>query len=210
MKALLIFLIASSVTPLVAAAQPNRGPGENTEVQPPPVQKIVAGATSETDDEVSSLLAAKPEIPLGPLDVLKNYESEMIMIAQRMSAELASISQAVAADQLSRERADYLIGERYQIAMMQFQVLSTLHDSLARDVARAGVGEVGSGTTGSRTAVGIGYDGGGRGTVPKADAVDRLVVAVASNSWCEICRTIVRQVSVNPEHCPFVHSQPGL
>ena len=156
MKALLIFLIASSVviTPLVAVAQPNRGLGENSEIQPPPVQKIVAGATSETDDEVSSLLATKPEIPLGPLDVLKNYESEMIMIAQRMSAELASISQAVAADQLSRERADYLIGERYQVAMMQFQVLSTLHDSLARDVARAGVREVGSGTTGSRTNVG--------------------------------------------------------
>jgi hypothetical protein len=156
MKALLIFLIASSVaiTPLVAAAQPNRGPGENTEVQQPPVQKIVAGATSEADHKISSLLAAKPEIPLGPVDVLKNYESEMIMIVQRMSAELASISQAVAGDQITRERADYLIGERYQIAMMQFQVLSTLHDSLARDVARAGVGELGSGTTGSRIAVG--------------------------------------------------------
>ncbi len=100
-----------------------------------------SSTTSEQDSEpnweLASAVATKPEIPLGPLDALKEYENEMTVIAQRMSAEMANISQAQQANQITREQAEYLIQERYQVAMMQFQTLSALHDALGRDVAQA-------------------------------------------------------------------------
>ena len=81
-------------------------------------------------------MAIKPELPLGPTDVLKEYEHGMALIAQEMSADVVNISRAQEANQVTREQAEYLIGERYQIAMMQYQVLSALHDALERDVAQ--------------------------------------------------------------------------
>ena len=62
----------------------------------------------------------------------------MSLIAQRLSAELSSISQANRANQITRDQAEYLIQDRYQVAMMQREVLSALHDSLQHDLAQAG------------------------------------------------------------------------
>ena len=80
---------------------------------------------------------SQPPIPLGPVDVLRAYEEGMTLIAQRLSAELSSISQANRANQITRDEADYLIQDRYQVAMMQREVLSALHDSLQHDLAEA-------------------------------------------------------------------------
>ena len=60
----------------------------------------------------------------------------MALIAQRLSADLISISQANRANQITREKAEYLIQERYQVAMMQHEVLSALHDSLEHDLVQ--------------------------------------------------------------------------
>jgi hypothetical protein len=68
---------------------------------------------------------------------LKGYEDGMILITQRLSADLISISQANRANQITRDEAEYLIHERYQVAMMQHEVLSALHDSLKHDLALA-------------------------------------------------------------------------
>jgi hypothetical protein len=106
-------------------------------LEPPPLEQVVAGAPLATGDGISSVLTVKPEIPLGPSDVLKGYENGMTAIAERISAELASISQAVRLGHITRDQADYLTQERYQLAVMQYQVLSTLHDSLAHDMAQA-------------------------------------------------------------------------
>jgi hypothetical protein len=39
--------------------------------------------------------------------------------------------------QITREQAEYLSGERYQLGMMQVQLMSTLHQSLEADIAKA-------------------------------------------------------------------------
>jgi hypothetical protein len=91
---------------------------------------------SQPDGIIAHLLAFQPPIPLGPVDVLKAYEDGMTLIAQRLSADLISISQANIARQITRDEAEYLILERYQVAMMQHEVLSALHDSLEHDVAQ--------------------------------------------------------------------------
>jgi hypothetical protein len=93
--------------------------------------------TNQTDEVIERLLAFQPTIPLGPIDVLKSYEDEMTMIAQRLSAELNSISRAHGANQITGDEAEYLIQNRYQVAMMQHNVLSALHDGLEEDIARA-------------------------------------------------------------------------
>ncbi len=122
-----------AVTVCSALAQMTR---KNTDVEPPPLEKIVANAKSPADAQVAELIAIKPELPLGPTDVLKEYELGMTLIAQAMSAETASIARAQEANQITREQAEYLIQERYQVAMMQYQVLSALHETLEHDVVQ--------------------------------------------------------------------------
>jgi Spy/CpxP family protein refolding chaperone len=73
-------------------------------------------------------------MPRGPFDVLNEYEQEMTSIDDRLSRDLAQISEAVGLGQISAKESEDLIWERYQIAMMQFQVLSALHSSLQHDL----------------------------------------------------------------------------
>ncbi len=136
-----VFLLA--VMPF-GVAQPARA-AEPIEVQPPAPGRILA-ITTLRDQVLANIVEVKPELPLGPLDVLKEYESEMTLIAQRMSSELANVTQAVQTNQITREHAEYLIQERYQVAMMQHQVLSALHDALAHDVTQAAAAAKHSGT----------------------------------------------------------------
>jgi hypothetical protein len=105
------------------------------DVEPPPLEKILANAKSPDAAQLADLVIVKPAIPLGPTDVLKEYQQAMALVAQSMSADVGNISHAQEANQISRERAEYLIGERYQVAMMQYQVLSALHEMLEHDVA---------------------------------------------------------------------------
>jgi hypothetical protein len=65
--------------------------------------------------------------------VLKEYEDEMTLIAQSLSAELISITHANRTSQITRTEAEYVMQERYQVAMMQHEVLAALHDSLQHD-----------------------------------------------------------------------------
>ena len=126
-------LLLLAVTACTALAQRSR---KSTDVEPPPLEKILANAKSPTDEHLADLTAIKPALPLGPVDVLKEYEQGMALIAQGMSADFVNISRAQETNQITRERAEYLIEERYQIAMMQYEVLSALHDALEHDVAQ--------------------------------------------------------------------------
>jgi hypothetical protein len=83
------------------------------------------------------LIALKPEMPLGPQDVLKSYEIAMNMVADKTSADFFVIVQAQQTNQITRQQAEYLLQQRYQTAMMQYQVLSALHDVLKRDIDEA-------------------------------------------------------------------------
>jgi len=80
----------------------------------------------------------------------------MTAIAERISAELASIREAVRLGHITPDQAEYLTQERYQLAIMQYQVLGTLHDSLAQEIAQAATrGKLSPTPAGSGTTVGV-------------------------------------------------------
>jgi hypothetical protein len=58
----------------------------------------------------------------------------MSLLTDKTSSDFAVIVQAQQTNQISREQAEYLLQQRYQIAMMQYQVLSALHDVLKHDL----------------------------------------------------------------------------
>jgi len=120
----------------VAVAQTPRTSRASATAESPFLPHAVTTA-SHSDEVIARLFVSQPVIPLGPVDVLRAYEDGMTLIAQRLSAELTSISQANRANRIARDEADYLIQDRYQIAMMQREVLSALHDSLQHDLAQA-------------------------------------------------------------------------
>lgn len=132
MRSLVGALLSLAVMAGTALAQMGRS---STGAEPPPLEKVLASAKTN-NAQLAELMAIQPELPLGPIDVLKEYERGMDLIAQGMSADIANISRAQQTNQLIREQAEYLIEERYEIAMMQYQVLSALHDALERDLAQ--------------------------------------------------------------------------
>lgn len=117
-----------------ATAQPKK---KRTQVEAPPLESILAGSSMQSNSLTSDLIALKPEMPLGPQDVLKSYEIAMSLVADKTSSDLAVIVQAQQASQITREQAEYLLQQRYQMAMMQYQVLSALHDVLKHDIDEA-------------------------------------------------------------------------
>jgi hypothetical protein len=117
-----------------AAAQPKK---KNIQAEAPPVESILVGTSLQSNPVRSDLIALKPEMPLGPQDVLKSYEIAMSMVADKTSADFSVIVQAQQANQITREQAEYLLQQRYQMAMMQYQVLCALHDVLKHEVDEA-------------------------------------------------------------------------
>jgi hypothetical protein len=61
----------------------------------------------------------------------------MSLVVEKTSADFSVIVQAQQANQITREQADYLLQQRYQVAMMQYQVLRGLHDVLKHDIDEA-------------------------------------------------------------------------
>jgi hypothetical protein len=116
-----------------AAAQPKK----RTEVDAPRPEPILAGTSLQSNPVLSDLIAVNAEMPLGPQDVLKSYEIAMGMVAGQTSADFSVIVQAQRTNQITREQAEYLLRQSYQLAMMQYQVLSALHDVLKHDIEEA-------------------------------------------------------------------------
>ena len=108
-------------------------------VEPPQIQTSIARPGTQVDEAIADVLAFAPEMPLGPVEILRQYEDQMTLISQTFSAEMALITQAVHQGQITRNQADYLMQQRFQIAMMQYEVLSALHDSLAFELSRTPV-----------------------------------------------------------------------
>jgi hypothetical protein len=118
----------------VAAAQPKK---KNIQADAPPPESILVGTSTQSNSALSDLIALKPEMPLGPQDILKSYEIGMNMVAEKTSAEFFVIVQAQQANQITRQQAEYLLQQSYQMAMMQYQVLNALHDVLKHDIDQA-------------------------------------------------------------------------
>ena len=126
------------VMPGVDVAQTPRLTRASATAEPLALPLYAFTNSGQPDGVIARLFAFQPAIPLGPVDILKGYEDGMISISQRLSAELISISQANRANQITRNEAEYLIQERYQVAIMQHEVLSALHESLQHDLDLAG------------------------------------------------------------------------
>ena len=137
-RLMVLALCLVAFMPRVAVAQTPRTTRASAAVDPPPFLPLhVFANTSQPDGEIARLLAFQPVIPMGPVDVLKAYEDGMTVVAQRLSDELMSISRANRSNQITRDEAEHLILDRYQVAMMQHAVLNALHDSLEHDLAQA-------------------------------------------------------------------------
>ena len=117
-----------------AAAQPKK---KNVQTDAPRPESILAGTSMQSSSALSDLITIKPEMPLGPQDILKSYEVAMSLVADKTSADFSVIVQAQQTNQITREQAEYLLQQRYQLAMMQYQVLSALHDVLKHDIDEA-------------------------------------------------------------------------
>ena len=117
-----------------AAAQPKK---KNIQADAPPPESILASTSMQSNPVLSDLIALKPEMPLGPEDVLKSYEIAMNMVADKTSADFVVIVQAQQTNQITRQQAEYLLQQSYQMAMMQYQVLSALHDVLKHEIDKA-------------------------------------------------------------------------
>jgi hypothetical protein len=117
-----------------AAAEPKK---TKIQVDAPAVESILAGTSIQSNAFLANLPELKPKMPLGPQDVLKSYEVAMNILADRTSSDFLMIVQAQQANQITREQAEYLLQQRYETAMMQYQVLSALHDVLNHEIDEA-------------------------------------------------------------------------
>lgn len=134
--ALMVCIVTSSQSAFTAV------PSKPADEPPSPV--AMARASADDAHVLEDLLAITPTAPLGPRDLLRSYESEMASIAERLSMELGVITNAVGTGQISREQGEYVSGERYRVAMMQFQLFSALHAMLEADITRSPAARTGS------------------------------------------------------------------
>jgi hypothetical protein len=134
-RQILIAIVTLSTLWHTATAQPKK---KNVQPDAPRLDRILAGTNMQSNPVLSDLIATKPEMPLGPQDVLKSYEIAMSAVADKTSADFSVIVQAQQTNQITREQAEYLLQQRYQMAMMQYQVLGALHDVLKHDIEEAG------------------------------------------------------------------------
>lgn len=131
------FLVAIAILCTVwhpAAAEPKK---KTTHVDAPPLERVFSGTSMQSDAVLSDVIARKPEVPLGPQDILKSYEIAMSLVVEKTSADFSLIVQTQQANQINREQAEYLLQQSYQVAMMQYQVLIALRDVLKHDIDEA-------------------------------------------------------------------------
>jgi Spy/CpxP family protein refolding chaperone/polyhydroxyalkanoate synthesis regulator phasin len=74
--------------------------------------------------------------PREPEPTPQDYESAMVAVTQMFSAKLAAIAEAVQRGELSSEQGKEMSAELYQVAQMQFELLSLWREIEEEDVAR--------------------------------------------------------------------------
>jgi hypothetical protein len=129
-------VIAALLLFIVTASQPAFTTVRRTPADHEPPHLAMARASMDNTHVPADLLAITPVIPRGSRDLLRDYELEMASVAGRLAMDLVVISNAVGTGQITREQGEYVSGEQYQVAMMQFQLLSALHAMLDEDLAR--------------------------------------------------------------------------
>src|ERR1700733_8242309 len=128
-------VIVAFLFSIVVASQPafTAVPRKVHDDEPPHVAMVVSADNAHV---LAGINESTSVIPRGPSDLLRDYELEMASIAERLSIDLGAISNTVVTRQITREQGEYASGERYQVAIMQFQLFSALHTILEEDIAR--------------------------------------------------------------------------
>ena len=136
MKVRLTLIVFSliSISALTLSARTTSG-ADNLETA-----AIAAPASGMESREVSNVLGVPSGVPRGPSELLHDYEAEMSAITQRFGDEVAAIANAVHSGQLTSDQGQQITAEQYQLAQMQFEVLSAWHDMLAQDLSRTNQG----------------------------------------------------------------------
>jgi LTXXQ motif family protein len=130
LKFVLITFLLAIVVPATLLATTNPGTGELPSIQ---IETLTSEANNTTITDVLSTASA---LPRGPREILEDYQAEMVGITQSFSARVAAIAQAVQNGQLSSEQGQKLSTEQYQMAQMQFDLLSAWREMIEHDLAR--------------------------------------------------------------------------
>jgi hypothetical protein len=125
---LVIFLLVAMPTITLSAEMPS----EHDNVQVTPVSTSVSFSESPV---LTNVLAVSSGLPRGPQELLQDYEAEMTAITQRFSDAVAVIADAVHSGKLSSEQGQKISAQQYQMAEMQFELLSAWHEMLEQDLA---------------------------------------------------------------------------
>jgi len=89
------------------------------------------------EDPATTNVPTSPTIaPDDPKQVLQDYDSLMIALTQKFSAELATIAEAAKRGELSSEQAREISAEQYQLTHMQFELLSLWRGIEEQDFAK--------------------------------------------------------------------------
>jgi len=128
-KFVLFVFLLSTIIPLIlfGTTSPSIDGLSSIQIQTP---------TSEAKTTITDVLSTASALPLGPREILEEYQAEMVGITQSFSARMAAIAQAVQNGQLSSEQGQRLSTEQYQMAQMQFELLSAWREVLEQDLAR--------------------------------------------------------------------------
>jgi hypothetical protein len=129
-------IIVAFLLSIVTASQPTFTAVRCKLPNDEPPHATIALSSPDYTHVAADLLATTPVIPRGPRDLLRDYELEMASIAAQFSMDLGAISNAVRTGQITRAQEEYVIGERYQVAMMQFQLFGALHSLPEAHIAR--------------------------------------------------------------------------
>jgi len=105
-------------------------------VEPPAPHQVLLKTNGQEDKTIADILAVTPDPPRGPQELLQEYRDQMTLVSQALSADLAIILQAVYSGQIKRADAEYLIQEKYQLALMQYEVFTALHDNLEFEIVQ--------------------------------------------------------------------------
>jgi hypothetical protein len=165
---ILIGVLALITTPFAASAQAR--PSGIT-VGTPSTAGVPAKAQNGDAAVLAEVLAVPESQPLGPPDLLKEYEGAMAETAQGFNAEVSRIAEAVQQQKITEEQGEFLCKEAYELAMMQFQVLSGLHDMLEEELSQTPAAQAPA-----SPAPAAGYNGSGyRNDVRTVRAMDKSI-----------------------------------
>jgi len=136
-KSMLILAVLTAIMPITLPAATKSGEGSGT--NPIGVAVSAQDGAIPQDHAVLGGVSTAPAAGRGPKESLHDYEAGMAGIAQKFSATLAAITDAVQRGQLTSEQGQKISAEQYEMAEMQFELLSAWRAMLEQDLARVSV-----------------------------------------------------------------------